>query len=90
MMKDQRINRCRKCGRPIGIITEGIYRKVVVDAEAVEVIPSSLGEEIFIRIDGSKVRGLERVPLTPIDEPTDPREVEYVYRPHRKTCGIEA
>ena len=70
---------CKFCGRKIGVITWGVYRKIVVDAEAVMVLAAEEGEE-FVRIDGSKVRG---------------REVEYeeavlaepAYRPHRKTCG---
>ena len=70
---------CKFCGREIGVITWGVYRKIVVDAEAVMVLAAEEGEE-FVRIDGSKVRG---------------REVEYeeavlaepAYRPHRKTCG---
>ena len=74
------VNSCRFCGKPIGIITWGIYRKIVVDADAVMVQPEEEGEE-FVRIDGSKVRG---------------REVAYeeavlaepAYRPHRKTCKV--
>lgn len=70
---------CKFCGREIGVITWGVYRKIVVDAQAVMVLAAEEGEE-FVRIDGSKVRG---------------REVEYeeavlaepAYRPHRKTCG---
>ena len=75
------IHSCRWCGKKIGIITWGIYRKIVVDAEAVMVVPDAEGEE-FVRIDGSKIRG---------------REVSYeeavtgepAYRPHRKTCGVD-
>ena len=76
-MKDG-VRTCKFCGKPIGVITWGIYRKAVVDAEAVMVIPDEYGEE-FVRIDGSKVRG---------------REVEYeeavmaepAYRIHRASC----
>lgn len=50
------VTKCRKCGRPVSVITYGIYRKVLVDAKAVEVIADPEGEE-FVRHDGSKVRG---------------------------------
>ena len=72
--------RCRICGKPIGIITWGVYRKVIVDAEAVDVIPDRLGEE-FVRIDGSKVRGREAEIGTLGTEPA--------YRMHRRTCGVD-
>ena len=78
-MKDG-INVCRKCGREIGVITWGIYRKVIVDATAVDVTPDPGGED-FVRIDGSKIRGREAAFGT---VPTEP-----AYRPHRKTCGVE-
>ena len=78
-MKEQGINRCRKCGKPIGIITEGIYRKVIVDAEAVRVVADPRGES-FVRIDGSKIRGREVAY-------EDAVEAEPAYRPHRKTCS---
>ena len=78
-MKEQGINRCRKCGKPIGIITEGIYWKVIVDAEAVRVVADPRGES-FVRIDGSKVIARET-------DAEDAR-VEYAYRPHRKTCEV--
>lgn len=74
-MKD----RCRKCGRPVAVITWGIYRKVLVDAAAVDVLPDPYGED-FVRIDGSKIRGREAEIGTPGTEPA--------YRPHRKTCGV--
>lgn len=70
---------CRLCGKTIGVIEWGVYRKVTVDAEAVEVVPDRNGEE-FVRIDGSKVRGKEAEPGTV--------GAEYVYRPHRKSCGV--
>ena len=72
--------RCRVCGKPIGIITWGIYRKIIVDAEALDVVPDPHGEE-FVRIDGSKIRGVVAEPGTIMTEPA--------YRPHRKTCGVE-
>ena len=75
------IHKCRFCGKKIGIITWGVYRKIVVDAEAVMVVPDEEGEE-FVTIEGRKIRG---------------REVAYeeavlaepAYRPHRKTCGVD-
>lgn len=70
---------CRICGKPIGVITWGVYRKVVVDAEAVAVVPDPDGVE-YVRIDGSKIRGREAEPGT--------LQTEYAYRPHRKTCGV--
>ena len=76
-MKGDSFKRCRFCGKQIGIITWGVYRKVVVDAETVEVVPDPEGEE-FVRIDGSKFRGKEAKPGTLQTEPA--------YRPHRKTC----
>ena len=74
------IHKCKFCGKKIGIITWGVYRKIVVDAEAVMVVPDEEGEE-FVTIEGRKIRG---------------REVAYeeavlaepAYRPHRKTCGV--
>ena len=77
-MRAPAINRCRKCGKPIGIITWGIYRKEVVDAEAVMVVPDPAGEQ-YMRMDGSKVMAREA------DYEID--HAEPAYRPHRKTCG---
>ena len=45
---------CRFCGKPIAIITWGVYRKAIVDAA---------GED-FVRIDGSKIRGRVAEPGT--------------------------
>ena len=78
-MKDQ-IRKCRKCGKPVSVITWGVYRKVLVDAEAVNVVPDPEGFE-FIRIDGSKIRGSIANQGT--------LQTEYAYRPHARTCGIE-
>ena len=78
-MKDQ-IRKCRKCGKPVSVITWGVYRKVLVDAEAVNVVPDPEGLE-FVRIDGSKIRGSIAKPGT--------LQTEYAYRPHVRTCGIE-
>ena len=79
-MKGDSFKRCRVCGQPIGIISWGVYRKVIVDARAVDVVPDEYGEE-FVRIDGSKIRGREAEPGTLQTEPA--------YRPHRKTCGVK-
>ena len=57
------IHSCRYCGQPIIVVTWGIYRKVVADAEAVEVIADPAGEE-FVRIDGTKLRAREAEPGT--------------------------
>ena len=79
-MKDS-VNRCRKCGKQVSVITWGVYRKVLVDAAAVMVVADEYGEE-FIRVDGSKLRGRE------VDFDSG-ESAEPAYRPHRKTCGIE-
>lgn len=88
-MKDT-VTRCRKCGKPVWVITWGVYRKVLVDAEEVGIIPAAAGEE-FVRIDGSKVRGKEIDPKKAfaMTRGTSKNFVAYVYRPHRKTCGVE-
>ena len=69
---------CRFCGKLISIIEWGIYRKTVVDAEAVMVCADPNGEE-YLRVDGSKILALEvgydyRGPKEP------------AYRPHRWSC----
>ena len=80
-MKD-RIRTCRKCGKRIGIIEWGIYRKSVVDPSPVMVIPDPDGED-YVRIDGSKVKA------RPASyENTEPG-AEPAYRQHRKTCGTD-
>ena len=79
-MKSESFKKCRYCGRQVAIITWGVYRKVVVDAEAVYVVPDQNGED-FVRIDGSKICGTEAGIGTAWAEPA--------YRPHRKTCGVE-
>ena len=71
------INKCRKCGKEVGVITWGIYRKVLVDMEVYAVEPDPDGE-IFVRIDGSKLRG--KVSAEELPEHAEP-----AYRPHR--CG---
>ena len=70
-------DKCKFCGKRIAIITWGVYRKAVVDAEAVAVVPDDEGED-FVRIDGSKIRGREAEPGT--------IQTEYAYRAHGKTC----
>lgn len=72
------IKRCRKCGKRIAIITWGVYRKAVVDPEAVMVEANPEGDE-YVRVDGSKVKGFE------VDYIGETR-AEPAYRPHRKTC----
>ena len=79
-MRDQSVKPCRKCGKPVSVITWGVYRKVLVDAEVVDVIPDPHGEE-FVREDGSKMRGIEEEHGSLMAEPA--------YRPHRKTCPVE-
>ena len=69
---------CRFCGRKIAIITWGVYRKAVVDAEPVWVRPDPEGED-FVRIDGSKVKA------SPAEIGTI--QAEPAYRMHGKTCG---
>ena len=78
-MKDNGVRACRFCGKPIAVITWGVYRKVVVDAAAVMVAADPDGEE-FVRIDGTKVRAREVDPYeyTGASEPA--------YRVHRKNC----
>ena len=76
-MKDA-IQKCRFCGKPIAVITYGIYRKSVVDAEVVDVVPDPNGED-FVRIDGSKIRGREAEIGTIGTEPA--------YRIHGRSCG---
>lgn len=78
-MRGNSFKNCRICGKPIGVIEWGVYRKVLVDAEALDVVPDPYGEE-FVRIDGSKIRGRVAEPGTLQTEPA--------YRPHRKTCGV--
>ena len=75
------IHKCKFCGKKIGIITWGVYRKIVVDAEAVMVVPDEVGEE-FVTIEGRKIRGREV-------EYEDAVLAEPAYRPHRKTCGVD-
>lgn len=75
-MKDS-IMKCRFCGKEVAVITWGVYRKAVVDAEAVDVVPDPEGEQ-FVRIDGTKMRGREAEIGTVGTEPA--------YRIHGRTC----
>ena len=77
-MKDG-VTTCKFCGKPIAVITYGIYRKSVVDAEAVMVEANPEGED-FVRVDGSKVKGFE------VDFISD-KYAEPAYRIHGKSCG---
>ena len=77
-MKDA-VKTCRFCGKPIAIITWGVYRKAVVDAAAVMVEANPEGED-FVRVDGSKVKGFE------VDFISD-EKAEPAYRMHGRTCG---
>ena len=72
--------RCRKCQQPVAVITYGIFRRVLVDQEAVEVIADPDGEQ-YVRIDGSKIQGKEvRIGIMEM-------VAEWAYRPHR--CGVK-
>ena len=66
---------CRKCGMPVAVIERGLYRKILVDAEAVLIAPHTSGRE-YVRIDGSKIKGLEVAYDSVVD-------AEPAYRPHR-------
>ena len=76
-MKDA-VKTCRFCGKPVAVITWGVYRKAVVDAAAVMVQANPEGED-FVRIDGSKVKGFE------VDFISD-GNAEPAYRMHGRTC----
>ena len=84
-MKDT-VRKCRRCGRKVSVISYGLYRNVLVDAEAVAVVPDMCGE-CFIRVDGSKMRGREVV--MSLEDTKQNVKSEYVYRPHAKTCGVD-
>ena len=71
---------CRKCGRPVGVLHVRAYRSIIIDAEAMLVMPDRLGDT-FIRIDGSKIRARK----AEYDEQAQYGEEdgpEYAYRPH--------
>jgi len=84
MKKSGTFKTCRSCGAPVAVIERAVYRKILVDAEAVPVRVSSKGQE-FIRVDGSKVKGIPMELFEPLQYALDPDEFEYVYRIHR--CG---
>lgn len=65
---------CRKCGLMIDIITQGIYRKTVVDAVPYYVKPDPEGEQ-FLRVDGTKIQAKEM--------PFEANGTEPAYKPHR-------
>ena len=77
-MKERMPMQCRKCGKPVAIITWGVYRKAVVDPEAVMVHADPEGVE-FLRVDGSKVCG------TIVQYVGSEYKAEPAYRMHR--CG---
>lgn len=71
----EKVMTCRFCGKPVMVVTWGIYRKIVVDAASVMVTSDPEGID-YVRYDGSKVRARE-VPYES-SEPAEP-----AYRPHR-------
>ena len=71
----EKVMTCRFCGKPVMVVTWGIYRKIVVDAASVMVASDPEGID-YVRYDGSKVRARE-VPYES-NEPAEP-----AYRPHR-------
>ena len=79
-MRASAIRKCRHCGRKVMIIEWDIYRKVLVDAESVDVRPDPEGQE-YVRENGTKIRGF----AVPIDEPN----TEPAYCPHARSCGLE-
>lgn len=79
-MEKSAIKKCKHCGQPVMVIEWGIYRKVLVDAESVNVRPDPDGQE-YVRINGSKVRGF----AVQIDVPN----TEPAYCPHSRSCGLE-
>lgn len=80
-MKRTPIKICKHCGKEILILSERVYRSIVVDAEAVAVVADPLGDE-YVRLNGTKVKAR----ALKIDE-FDSRS-EYAYRPHKWTCGV--
>ena len=84
MKKQETVKTCRKCGKLIGIIECGIYRKIVVDAEAVLVMTDGAANEKFVDVTGRKIVGRE----ADFEEQASygvPGGPEYAYRPHK--CG---
>ena len=86
-MKDRDTFRtCKKCGATIGIITCGLYRKVLVDATAVMVMVDPKGGETFIDFEGRKILGRE---CSIEESEKSGMKSCAAYRPHAKTCGVE-
>ena len=83
-MKKGAFMKCKQCGAQVAVIERAIYRKILVDAEAVPVRVSSKGNE-FVRVDGTKVNGIPMEVFEPLKYELDTKEFEYVYRPHK--CG---
>ena len=81
-MKSTPIKICKHCGKEILILSERMYRSIVVDADAVEVAADPLGDE-YVRLDGTKVKAR----ALKIDEIVT--WAEYAYRPHRWSCGMD-
>lgn len=84
MKKGNGVQLCRRCGKPIGIISERVYRKILVDAEAVLVMTDGTAKEQFVDVTGRKIMGRE----ADFEEQASygvPGGPEYAYRPHR--CG---
>ena len=79
MKKDDGIKTCKICGKPIGIITWGIYRKTIVDLIPI-MVKADLDGEDYVRIDGSKVKAVE-VAFDSVEPGAEP-----AYRMHRKSC----
>ena len=73
-VEEDMMKACRKCGQMIDIITQGIYRKTVVDAVPYYVKPDPQGEQ-FLRMDGSKIQAKEM--------PFETEGTEPAYKPHR-------
>ena len=70
---------CRKCGKPIAVISEKIYKSILVDADPVWIIAEESGGK-FVSHDGKWMRGSE-ADLKKIEDLL----AEPAYRPHR--CG---
>lgn len=70
---------CRKCGKPIAVISVKVYKSVLVDADPVWIIAEEPGEK-FVSHDGKWIRGRE-ADLKKIEDLL----AEPAYRPHR--CG---
>jgi len=74
-MREQ-TTKCRRCGLPVGILTAGLYRSIVVDLDPVEIVRDETGGE-YVLIDGTRTRGRE-VNTFELQHP----KAEYAYRRH--------